>query len=78
MDRAEGRETGGGTNRSRGRQWELFPRAAVYQEVHKVQLGCTTCQHMWSPTGDCWQTGTTGCPRCGGWTFIASYGFSAP
>lgn len=57
-------------------QAALFPRAAVQgAPAGSIRLGCRDCAHTWTPAGDCWQTGATGCPNCGGWTFLASYGW---
>lgn len=36
-----------------------------------VVLACDTCQHTWEPDPDDFDTGQTGCPRCGGWTWLA-------
>lgn len=36
-------------------------------------LGCTGCQHLFIPTAVAWSDlASTGCPRCGGWTWLAS------
>lgn len=35
-----------------------------------VVLACDTCQHVWEPTLQDFGTGNTGCPLCGGWTWI--------
>lgn len=40
-------------------------------ETARVVLACTTCEHVYEPDLDTWDGGETGCPRCGGWTFIA-------
>jgi hypothetical protein len=37
-----------------------------------VIIACTACQNAWEPEPADWETGNTGCPDCGGWTFIAS------
>ncbi len=42
--------------------------------VPAVQLACTSCQHVYEPDFDDFDTGNTGCPRCGGWTWIAQLG----
>ncbi len=36
-----------------------------------VQLASTTCQHVYEPDYAAFASGSTGCPRCGGWTWIA-------
>lgn len=36
-----------------------------------VKLACTTCQLVYRPDPADFGTGNTGCPRCGGWTWIA-------
>lgn len=38
----------------------------------QIQIGCTRCRRVWTPTGVSWRTGRTGCPWCNGWTFLAS------
>jgi hypothetical protein len=39
-----------------------------------VQLACVGCQHAYEPDLADFETGHTGCPRCGGWTWIAELG----
>jgi hypothetical protein len=39
-----------------------------------VRLACTACQLVWEPDLAAFGTGNTGCPRCGGWTWIAQLG----
>jgi len=39
--------------------------------VPKVTLACTACQHVYTPNLADFDTGLTGCPLCGGWTWIA-------
>jgi hypothetical protein len=41
------------------------------REVPVVRLACTACQLVWEPDLADFGTGTTGCPRCSGWTWIA-------
>ena len=36
-----------------------------------VKLACTACQYVYQPDLADFDTGNTGCPRCGGWTWIA-------
>jgi rubredoxin len=36
-----------------------------------VNLACTACQYVYQPDLADFDTGNTGCPRCGGWTWIA-------
>jgi rubredoxin len=36
-----------------------------------VKLACTACQLVYTPDPADFETGNTGCPRCGGWTWIA-------
>lgn len=36
-----------------------------------VKLACTACQHIYQPSPADFGSGTTGCPLCGGWTWIA-------
>jgi hypothetical protein len=46
--------------------------APLPQPVPVVTLGCSACQHTYTPDLGAFGTGTTGCPRCGGWTWVAS------
>lgn len=39
-----------------------------------VTLACTACQHAYQPTATDFDSGNTGCRRCGGWTWIAQLG----
>jgi hypothetical protein len=39
--------------------------------VPVVRLACTACQLVYEPDLVDFGTGNTGCPRCGGWTWIA-------
>jgi len=34
-------------------------------------LACTSCQLVYQPDLAAFESGRTGCPRCGGWTWIA-------
>ena len=52
-------------------------RAATGQAhacMASVVLVCTTCQHTWEPNlldqTDRSEAASTGCPLCGGWTWI--------
>ena len=36
-----------------------------------VMLACTGCQLVYQPDLAAFESGRTGCPRCGGWTWIA-------
>ena len=36
-----------------------------------VTLACTSCQLVYTPDPAAFDRGNTGCPRCGGWTWIA-------
>ncbi len=42
--------------------------------VPVVVLACTTCQHVYTPDPADFAGGRTGCPLCGGWTWIAQLG----
>ena len=42
--------------------------------VPVVTLACTVCQLVYQPDLAAFGTGNTGCPRCGGWTWIAQLG----
>ena len=44
--------------------------------VAVVVLACTACQLVYEPNLAAFDTGNTGCPRCGGWTWIAYLGAS--
>ena len=35
-----------------------------------VTLACSSCQHVYPLEPAAFGTGNTGCPRCGGWTWI--------
>lgn len=39
-----------------------------------VKLACTGCQLVYEPELADFESGNTGCPRCGGWTWIAQLG----
>ncbi|MCA1696286.1 MAG: hypothetical protein LC749_17075 [Actinobacteria bacterium] len=39
--------------------------------VPMVKLACTACQHVYESDLADFGSGNTGCPRCGGWTWIA-------
>lgn len=39
-----------------------------------VMLACTTCRLVYEPELADFESGNTGCPRCGGWTWIAQLG----
>ncbi|PZS26564.1 MAG: hypothetical protein DLM61_18125 [Pseudonocardiales bacterium] len=36
-----------------------------------VRLACTACELVYQPELADFGSGNTGCPRCGGWTWIA-------
>jgi hypothetical protein len=42
--------------------------------VPVVRLACTACQLVYEPDPADFDTGNTGCPRCGGWSWIAQLG----
>jgi hypothetical protein len=50
----------------------------VTPRVCVVRLACTVCQLVWEPDLAAFSTGSTGCPRCSGWTWIAQLGTAAP
>ena len=58
-------------------QGELFLRRVAYDQTWLgnsgcgVILGCMTCERTYEPTIADFASGQTGCPICGGWTFIA-------
>lgn len=39
-----------------------------------AQLACTACEVVYQPDRAAFESGTTGCPRCGGWTWVAQFG----
>lgn len=44
--------------------------------VPVIKLACTACQLVYTPDPAAFSTGNTGCPRCGGWTWIAELGLA--
>jgi WhiB family redox-sensing transcriptional regulator len=64
------------------RQVQRFHEGGVTHQVAPgdcvVRLACTGCQLVWEPDLAAFGTGDTGCPRCGGWTWIAQLGTAAP
>lgn len=40
-------------------------------EIPAVVLTCTSCELVYQPDLSTFTSGNTGCPRCGGWTWIA-------
>jgi hypothetical protein len=46
--------------------------------VPVVRLACTACQLVYEPDLASFGTGNTGCPRCGGWTWIAQLSTTPP
>ncbi len=36
-----------------------------------VSLACTACQLVYQPDPAAFCSGRTGCPECGGWTWVA-------
>jgi hypothetical protein len=44
---------------------------AVPRSVPVLRLVCTACQLVYAPDLADFDNGNTGCPRCGGWTWIA-------
>jgi hypothetical protein len=47
---------------------------AVPRPVPVLRLACTACQLVYQPDLSAFESGATGCPRCGGWTWIAQLG----
>jgi hypothetical protein len=47
---------------------------AVPRPVPVPRLACTACELVYEPDLASLTTGNTGCPRCGGWTWIAQLG----
>ena len=43
-----------------------------------IWLACTSCQLVYQPDPSAFESGATGCPRCGGWTWIAQLGSPDP
>ena len=46
----------------------------VTDPLPTVVLACTACQLVYQPDLSAFESGRTGCPRCGGWTWIAQLG----
>ena len=36
-----------------------------------ITLACSSCQLVYTPDPTAFDNGNTGCPQCGGWTWIA-------
>jgi len=47
-------------------------------EMPVIWLACTSCQLVYQPDQSAFESGATGCPRCGGWTWIAQLGSPDP
>jgi hypothetical protein len=47
---------------------------AVPRPVPVLRLACTACQLVYEPGLADFGNGNTGCPQCGGWTWIAQLG----
>jgi hypothetical protein len=47
---------------------------AVPRPVQVLRLACTACQLVYEPDVADFGNGNTGCPQCGGWTWIAQLG----
>jgi hypothetical protein len=48
--------------------------ASAVVGVPVVVLACTACPWVYQPDRAAFESGMTGCPRCGGWTWIAQLG----
>lgn len=48
------------------------PGSAAPRPGPVVTLACSACHLVYQPDLAAFGTGTTGCPRCGGWTWVAS------
>jgi hypothetical protein len=48
-----------------------IPIGAVPRPVPLLRLACTACQLVYEPEVADFGNGNTGCPQCGGWTWIA-------
>jgi Zn finger protein HypA/HybF involved in hydrogenase expression len=42
-----------------------------WPQLPRVVLACSSCEHVYEPTEADFDGAETGCPLCGGWTFIA-------
>ncbi|HEY3896025.1 MAG TPA: hypothetical protein VGL88_11725 [Pseudonocardiaceae bacterium] len=51
---------------------DLVAAARLSLPVPVVTLACSACQLVYRPDLAVFSTGDTGCPRCGGWTWVAS------
>jgi hypothetical protein len=65
-----GPDQGSGQVRSGG----VVRGSGLSRGVPVVRLACTACQLVYQPDPAAFGTGSTGCPRCGGWTWIAQLG----
>jgi hypothetical protein len=54
-----------------GRERDAVP---AVMGVPVVVLACTACRWVYQPDRAAFESGMTGCPRCGGWTWIAQLG----
>jgi hypothetical protein len=50
---------------------DRIPVGAVTRPVSVLRLACTACQLVYEPELADFGNGNTGCPQCGGWTWIA-------
>jgi hypothetical protein len=66
--------TGPGQHDAYARSGGAVSESGLSREVPVVQLACTACQLVYEPDLASFSTGNTGCPRCGGWTWIAQLG----
>jgi hypothetical protein len=58
----------------RGQRQRPIPQSVGTTPSLVVLLACTACQLVYEPDFAAFDTGNTGCPRCGGWTWIAHLG----
>lgn len=57
---------------------QVGPVAPDREPVLQVVLACLSCEETYVPTDEALRTGRTGCPGCGGWTFLAELAVPPP
>ena len=53
------------------RERKHSPMSRLGGPMGGVVLVCSACRHVYEPDLLDWESGNTGCRRCGGWTWIA-------
>jgi rubredoxin len=70
--------TGPDQHSAYARSGGVASESGLSREVPVVRLACTACQLVYEPDLTSFSTGNTGCPRCGGWTWIAQLDTTPP